>query len=62
MKASLFDVSGIIRRETEYAILLDHGGKKACWLPKSKIEIERGADSLVVVTMPQWLAENEGIV
>lgn len=62
MKSDLVDIACIIKRETEAAICVDHGGREFAWLPKSQIEIERGKGGSDIVTMPQWLAEEKRIV
>lgn len=63
MKSDLIEISGIIKHETEKAILLDHGGKEPCWLPKSQVEIEPDTNrKTVTVTLRQSLAEDKGIV
>jgi hypothetical protein len=62
VKSNLADFTCIVRRETDKAVLVDHGGKEPCWLPKSQVEIEPNADGkTVTVTMEQWLAEEKGI-
>ncbi len=37
-------------------------GSKWIFLPKSQIEFEHGASGSVVVTIPQWLAREKGLV
>lgn len=34
----------------------------AVWLPRSKIEVEYTNESMAIVTMPQWMAEERGLV
>ncbi len=55
-------VYGEIVQETEEAILVDCGADEPVWLPKGQIEYdgERG-DSDVEITVPEWLAEQEGL-
>jgi len=63
-KADLVDIEVEIRAETEKAVQV-HDGDTTCWLPKSQIEIERpraGHSVPVIITMPQWLAEDKGLI
>lgn len=63
MTSALADLSVIVRHETASAWLIDHGGKEPCWIPKSQGEIEPNADGrTVTLTIPQWLAEEKGMV
>ena len=53
--------------ETENAILVSHDGDKdkAVWLPKSQVEFAtsvRGFSQVVIVTLPEWLAKEKGLV
>ncbi len=48
MKSNIVDFTCIIKHETDKAVLVDHGGKEPCWLPRSKIEIEPNADGKTV--------------
>ncbi len=64
-KSDLIDVSMQLHHETPKAILVsDDGDKsKAVWLPLSQIEFEhKGSSGIVVVTMPEWLATEKGLV
>lgn len=62
-KSDLIDITMQLHAETAKAILVsDDGDKdKAVWLPLSQVEIERKAKGIVVVTLPQWLAEQRGL-
>lgn len=60
-RSDLIDLAGELRRETEKAVLFFDGGREA-WLPKSMVEIERGARGLVTVTLPEWLAKDKGLI
>jgi hypothetical protein len=63
MRSNVVDLAVIVRRETEKAVLVDHGGKEPIWLAKSQIEIEPNADGkTATVSMEQWLAEEKGLV
>lgn len=66
--SDLVDLSGIKLGETEKAIKVRFYGTpgedyKDVWLPKSQIEEEpMQTKDGVTITMPQWLAEEKGIV
>ena len=69
MKSDLIDVEVCIRHETDAAVLVYGGAHHgAVWLPKSQIEIEpSGVDPktltpLAIVTVPEWLAIEKGLV
>jgi hypothetical protein len=63
-KSDLIDITMQLHAETEKAVLVsDDGDKaKAIWLPLSQVEIERKDGGIVVVTMPEWLATQRGLV
>lgn len=60
-RSDLVDIAGTLKAETELAILFDDGAQ-AVWLPRSQIEIDRGFDGLFVVTLPDWLANDKGLI
>ena len=60
MKSDLVDVTVTLKRETDKAVLVDHGGDE-CWLPKSLIEIEQDGKAHIV-TLPEWLAQEKGMI
>ncbi len=55
-KQEIFEISVMIVAETEKAVLVDNGSKKA-WLPKSMIEYD-----LVSVTAPVWLLKDKELI
>lgn len=63
-KSDLIDITMQLHAETSKAVLVsDDGDKtKAIWLPLSQVEIDRKADGVVIVTMPEWLATQRGLV
>lgn len=63
-KSDLIDVTMQLHHETEKAVLVSDDGDKdrAVWLPLSQCEIERKAKGIVVVTLPEWLATEKGLV
>ena len=67
-KSDILDLRVVLHSETDGAILVSEDGDRgtAVWLPKSKVEFERAPPALgmkrVDVQVPQWLAENRGLV
>lgn len=61
---SLFDITVEKLAETDAAVLVHNGdGSKAVWLPKSQIEIEPSdVGGLFIVTAPEWLLADKGLV
>lgn len=54
-----------LHRETEKAILVSDDGDRdnAVWLPVSQITMRPVGDGeIVVVTMPEWLALDKGLI
>lgn len=64
MKSDLVDLTMVLHHETERAILVSDDGdrRKAVWLPRSMIEIERKPRGIVVVTLPERLALDKGLI
>lgn len=68
--SDLTDLTLYKRAETALAILVSDDGveKHAVWLPKSQIEYAPvdsgvgGAKNIVLVTLPEWLAIERGLV
>lgn len=63
-KSDLVDLTMQLHAETAKAIRVSDDGddKKAVWLPLSQVEIERKAKGIVIVTLPEWLAIDKGLV
>lgn len=61
--AHMIDMMFELRHETDLAILVSDGGEPV-WLPKSQVEVEPAASpsGLVSVTLPEWLAEEKGLI
>lgn len=55
--SELVDIAGEIQGETEKAIRF-FDGDRTVWLPKSQVEINDDG----TVTMPEWLAEEKGLI
>lgn len=60
MKSNLVDVACIIRHETERAWLVDVGEEKPVWIPKSQAEIDEAHGT--ILTLPEWLAREKGLI
>jgi hypothetical protein len=58
MKSDLIDLALELRHETARAYLI-HDGHKDTWLPKSMVEYD---EQDKVFTMPEWLAQREGLI
>lgn len=57
--STLVDLEMVIHVKTERAVLASDTGDKedAVWLPLSQIEIDGET-----ITMPEWLAEEKGLI
>ena len=62
--AERIDLTMVLHHETAKAVLVSDGGDEtyAVWLPKSQIEVEVIKGNEVVVTIPEWLAHNKGLI
>lgn len=64
-KSELIDLSMVMHAETEKAIRVSDDGDttKAVWLPKSQVEVlPNSQDGTIIVTLPQWLAKDKGLI
>lgn len=63
-RSELIDIELTIHHETEKAVLVSDNGERdeAVWLPLSAIEIERKASGLAIITMPERLALDKGLI
>lgn len=55
---NLIDIAADLKVETERAYLLDAGIDEPAWVPKS--QVENNGDG--TFTMPEWLAEDKGLI
>lgn len=64
MKSDIIDISVMKLHETDAAVLVtDAMPENGVWLPKSKIEIEESDTAgIFVVTLPEWLALDKGLI
>lgn len=65
-KRELVDLTVHLHAETARAILVSDDGDRgrAVWLPLSQIEVDREKlkSPAVVVTLPEWLAVDKGLI
>lgn len=63
-KSDLVDICAIVRHRTDRGVLIIHAEEKApVWLPLAHVELAANEDGRThTVTVPQWLAEEKGIV
>jgi hypothetical protein len=65
-KRELIDVAGCLHAETEKAILFSDTAdrEKAVWIPKSQCEFvhDGGQARFITVTLPEWLAQEKGLI
>jgi hypothetical protein len=63
-KSDLLDLTMQLHHATERAVLVSDDGerKNAVWLSLAHCEVERKANGLVVVTLPEWLALDKGLI
>jgi hypothetical protein len=56
-ESALIEIAAEIRHETDKAYLLFDGTREA-WVPKSQVEDNEDG----TFTMPEWLAEQKGLI
>jgi len=65
MRSNVTDIDAILVHQTGAAILVKTDeDTTGVWLPKSQVEVHWGGDAsgAVVVTVPDWLATEKGLV
>lgn len=65
MKSDLIDLTVHRHAETDKAIRVSDDGddQRAVWLPKTLCEIDpTKRPNIVIVTMPEWLAAEKGLI
>ncbi len=64
MKSDLIDVTMQLHHETAKAVLVSDDGDRdhAVWIPKSHCEIEDKGQGVVIVTLPEWIAREKGLI
>lgn len=51
-------IDAVIVHETKNAVLLDHGGKSDAWVAKQHVK-DNGDGTF---TLPEWVAEEKGMI
>jgi hypothetical protein len=66
MKSDVVDLSVVLLRQTERAILVNEtedNSAQSVWLPKSKVEFDDVTlGTITTVTLPEWLATEKGLI
>lgn len=64
MRSNLIDLTVQLLHETDRAVRVTNSTPdKGVWLPKTQIEIEPAdKGGLHIVTLPEWLAEEKGLI
>lgn len=65
MAKELVDLTLQIHAKTANAIRVSDDGDNAnaVWLPLSQVEVEETkTEGIVIVTMPEWLAQEKGLI
>jgi hypothetical protein len=66
VRSDLVDLTLQLRCERPSSIAVSDPAKPRAapwtWLPRSQIEIEKKSASVVVVTVPKWLAREKGLI
>lgn len=63
-RSDLADVDVKVHHSTDKAVLVSKTGDEedAVWVPKSQIELEPKGKDLAVLTGPEWLLIDKGLV
>jgi len=64
MRSDLVDLTVQLHHATDWAVLVSDDGDraKAVWIPLAQCEVEKRPNGIAVVTMPEWLATEKGLV
>ena len=64
MKSTVVDIDVKVHARTDRGIRVSTTGQQidAEWLPLSQIEVEMKQGGLAVVTLPEWLALDKGMI
>jgi len=63
MKSTIIDIAVIVHHRTERAVLVSDDGDResAVWLPLSQVEIDDDGSNHII-TLPEWLAQEKGLI
>ena len=56
------DIECTVKRETDKALLIDHGGESEVWMPKSQIKNVAKNGRTVTLTVTEWIANEKGLL
>jgi len=56
------DIECQVKRETEKALLIDHGGEQEVWMPKSQVRNVVKGPKFVTLTVTEWIANEKGLL
>lgn len=64
MKSNIIDIDVHIHITTERAVLVSETGDRdaAEWLPLSQVEIEMTGPAAASLSIPEWLAQERGLI
>ena len=61
-KSDLIDIAVDLKHETDKAWLVDPGTGLPIWVARSVAELEPSKAGGFILTMPEWMAEQKGLV
>ncbi len=56
------DLEVVIKRETDKAYLIDHGGEEEVWMPKSQVRAVEKKGRTATLTVTEWIANEKGLI
>ncbi len=64
MRSDLVDIEVQLHHKTDKAVLVSDDGDRsqAVWLPLSQVEFEPTKNGAGIVTLPEWLATEKGLI
>lgn len=64
MKSDLIDVTVQLHFMTDRAIRVSDDGdsEKAVWIPLSQCEVLKRPNGIAIVTLPEWMALEKGLI
>jgi hypothetical protein len=63
-RSDIVDIQVVFLGETDAAIRVEDDEENIIWLPKSQVETtdDLVSGSVITVAMPEWLAEEKGLI
>lgn len=63
MKSTVIDIEVLIVHRTEKAVLVkDTEDGEGIWLPLSQVEVSGDPGQIGTVTVPEWVAQERGLI